>query len=174
MWENIVCFPTQRYNAPSSRFRIKFVSTISVELDSMRAWKWNYKQVIVFQSVILQCIWLVTDAKNIHAEIEFWLDCWNCGPFEKLRNNTCTAAMGSMERARGNQSRGQRHPTFSNIVLRRKMCGSVRFFCERYTAGVFQPKKLALDKTGIINKTVASVLAGKHLHEPPLPPPITQ
>ena len=34
-WENILCFSTQRYDAPSSRFRIKFVLIISLELDSM-------------------------------------------------------------------------------------------------------------------------------------------
>ena len=97
----------------------------------MRAWKWNYKQVIVFQSVILQCIRLVTYAKNIHAEIGFRLDFWNCGAFDELIRDTCTAAVGSLRRSRGNQRKEQRHHTFSNIVLRGKLCESVRMFCKR-------------------------------------------
>ena len=33
--------------------------------------------------------------------------------------------------------------------------------------GIFQPNKLVLDETGVINETVAYVLEGKHLHDTP-------
>ena len=53
-WEKLVCFLTQRYDAPSGKVRKKFVGILYVELDRVRARKWNTKRVIVFQSVILQ------------------------------------------------------------------------------------------------------------------------
>ena len=39
----------------------------------------------------------------------------------------------------------------------------MRFLCDREKGGVLQPEELAEDCTGMINKTVTSVLEGKHL-----------
>ena len=50
--EKLVCLPTQRYDAPSRKFRGKFVATLLVGLDGICYWKWNSVRVIVFQSVI--------------------------------------------------------------------------------------------------------------------------
>ena len=54
---------------------------------------------------------------------------------------------------------------FLNLVLKGKMRVVVRFFCVRKKGGVLHPGELAEYRTGIIDETVASVLAGKHPHE---------
>ena len=53
-WEKLVCMTTQRYDAPSGKVGKRFVVILSVELDGIRARKWNAERVIIFQSVILQ------------------------------------------------------------------------------------------------------------------------
>ena len=60
-----VCFPTQPYNAPYGKFGIKFVLTLSVELDDILSWKCNADQVVIFQSIILQRVRPITYAKHI-------------------------------------------------------------------------------------------------------------
>ena len=46
-----------------------------------------------------------------------------------------------------------------------KIAQSRMIFCEIEKGGVLQPAKLAEDRTGTINKTVTSVLEGKHPSE---------
>ena len=69
--EKLVFFPTQLYNAPSGKVDKRFVANISVEIDGIRAWKWNSNRVIVFQSVILQHDQAVSNSKYICARIQF-------------------------------------------------------------------------------------------------------
>ena len=45
----------------------KVFSILSVELNVIQSPDWDANWVIVFQSVILQCVQLATGAKNIHA-----------------------------------------------------------------------------------------------------------
>ena len=40
-WKKIVCMPTQRYDAPYGKFGNRFVGILSIELDGVRATKWN-------------------------------------------------------------------------------------------------------------------------------------
>ena len=40
--------PTQRYDAPSGKVGKRFVGILSVELDGVRARKWNAERVIIF------------------------------------------------------------------------------------------------------------------------------
>ena len=82
---------------------------------------------IIFQSVILQHILLITGAKNIPARIKFQLDSLNCGALGELVNDTYTAAMGYLGRDRKTESKEQRHCTSSNIVLRGKLHEAVIF-----------------------------------------------
>ena len=53
-WEKIICIPMQRYDAPSGKVGKIFVGILSIELDGVRARKWNAERVINFRSVILQ------------------------------------------------------------------------------------------------------------------------
>ena len=75
-----------------------------MELDVIQAQKWNSNRVIVFQSVIVQLIQLVTGTNNICAQTDFGIDCWNHGTFEKLVNNTYTIVRGYPGRAHRIQS----------------------------------------------------------------------
>ena len=63
----LVFFPTKGYVALYGKVKNKCVTTLSVELDHIHARKWNTKRVIIFQSIILQRIQPVTDAKSIRA-----------------------------------------------------------------------------------------------------------
>ena len=67
--KKLVRLTTQRYDVLSVRVGKRFVSTLAAELDGTRGWKRNAKQVIIFQTVILQYIRLVNGAKNICAWI---------------------------------------------------------------------------------------------------------
>ena len=63
-----VCLPnatTHRLENPEEIF-----SALSVKLDGIQAWKWNYEQVIIFQSVILQRGQAVNNSKTVCAKIE--------------------------------------------------------------------------------------------------------
>ena len=75
------------------------------------------------------------------------------------------SAMGYLGRTRGTKTLEEYHQTFSNLVLKRKFREAVLLVCERDKGGVFQPEKLAEDCTGTINKTITSVLEGKHPSE---------
>ena len=161
----MVCLPTQWYDAPSSRFGRTFVTILAMELDGIQYRKWNSGQVIVFQSVILQRVQPITGTKNIRAWIKFQLDCCNYVEFDELVNDTYTAATGYLGRDRGIQSEEKRHCTFSNLFLHGKLRKAVIFVCEHKRGEFLQPGNLASDKTDVINETVASILAGKYLHE---------
>ena len=47
-WEKLVCMPTQRCDATSGKVGKRFVGILSVELDRVRARKWNAERVIIF------------------------------------------------------------------------------------------------------------------------------
>ena len=80
-------------------------------------------------------------------------------------NDTYTAATGFWGEACDIQSKEKRHRTFSNLILKGKLCEAVIFFYTWEKCGAFQPEELADDITGIINETVTSVVAGKHLNK---------
>ena len=80
--------------------------------------------------------------------------------------DTYKSAIGYLVKSRGTQTMEEWHRTFSNLVLKGKFRNAVQFVCEREKRGVLQPDKLAEDCTGTINKTVASVLEGKHPSKP--------
>ena len=61
--------PTQRYDVPSVRVGKSFVLTLVAELDGLQGRKWNSENVIVFQIIILQHVWLVTGAKIFVCEL---------------------------------------------------------------------------------------------------------
>ena len=63
------CFPTQCYGVTSGQVSKRSVSKINAELDGMRGQKWNAERAIIFQTVILQCVHLVTGAKYIQVRI---------------------------------------------------------------------------------------------------------
>ena len=47
-WEKINFMLTQRYDAPSRKVGKTFVEIVSVEVDMVRAGKWNAERMIVF------------------------------------------------------------------------------------------------------------------------------
>ena len=67
----IIFMTTQRYDAPSSKVGKRFVGILSVELDRVRARKWNADWVIFFQSVILQRAQGVNNSAQIRNHILF-------------------------------------------------------------------------------------------------------
>ena len=143
----------------------EILTTLSVELDDIQAWKWNSERVIVFQSVILKRAQYVNNTKHICVRIHFRLDCCNCGVIEKLVKFKQEAATGFMGETRSIQSKDQRYRMFSNLFLKGKLRKAVIFFCARETGGGVQPDKLAEDITGIINEAVAYFLMGEYMRK---------
>ena len=94
-----------------------------------------------FQTVILQCVQLVTGTKNICALIDYRLTYFDLGAFDKLVCDSYTAVTGYLGRDCGTQNAEQRHLTFLNRALRRKLNEKIRFFCKRETGGVLNPEK---------------------------------
>ena len=109
----------------------EFVGTLSVEINGVRAWKWDYERVIVFHSDILQRSQGVNNSKHICAGILFKMDFWNNGAFDELVKDRFNVAMGYLGKSRGIQTKEQRHRTFSNLVMKVKLREAVRFVCAR-------------------------------------------
>ena len=132
--------PTQYYDVPSRKVRRRFFGILYVQLDEVRARKWNSESMITFQSVILKHDQDVNNPRNICTFILLRLDSWNYGAFDKLVKDTFNTATGCLEKSRGMiQTKEQRHRTFLIIVLKRKLREAVQFFCEREKGGVLQP-----------------------------------
>ena len=122
---------------------------------------------IFFQMVILKNVQLITGARNITALIDDGIDSWNRGAFDKIVCESYAAAIDYLGRSHGNQNAEQRHRTFSNLFQRGKLRDDVIFFYKWETGGILKPNELASGKMGVMEETVAMVLVGKHLHEPP-------
>ena len=121
---------TQHYNVPSFCVRKTFVSNLASALDGIQTQKWNIKQVIIFHTVILQRVWLVTGAKNICTQIDDRLISWSCGAFDKLVYDSYTTANGYLGRDCGTQNIEQCHHMFLNLVLPWKLHEAVVFVCK--------------------------------------------
>ena len=90
----LVYFLTQLYAITSSQVRERFVSTLAAELEVRRGQKWNAEQVIVFQTVILQRVHIITGAKNICTIINIRLNLWNSREFDELVIESYAASTG--------------------------------------------------------------------------------
>ena len=146
MWEKLLCLPTQCYNVPYGKFGRNFVVTLSVELDGIQTRKWKSERVIIFQLVILQRAQAVNNAKHISTCIQFQLDCWGCGAFEKLMKYTHNVATGFLGKYHGIQSEEQCHYMFSNLFLKSKFYKAVIFDCAQETGGVVWILKFGEDR----------------------------
>ena len=113
----------------------KICHTLSVEIDGVRAQKWNYDRVIFYQSFILLCARGINNTKHICTHILFRLDCWNCGAFEKLMKDKFNADTGLLGKSYRIRSKEQRHHTFSNLVLKVILRKAIIFVCARETGG---------------------------------------
>ena len=69
--------PIKRYEVLSARIGNLFVGIILVELDGIRNHQWNAEMVIIFQTVIFQCVSGVSGPKNIRDQIDSRLDLCN-------------------------------------------------------------------------------------------------
>ena len=76
-WKRRICMTTQCYNSLPRKLGRSFSGTLSVKIDSVRAWKWNSDWVVIFHSVIWKCAQGVNNAKHICACLFFWLDFCN-------------------------------------------------------------------------------------------------
>ena len=47
-WRDLTVMPLKRYDAPSGRVRLRFVSTLVVELKGVQARLWNLERFIIF------------------------------------------------------------------------------------------------------------------------------
>ena len=106
-----------------------FVLTLAAYIDSMQSQKWNDEQVIIFQTVILQRVCLVTGTKNICAQICDEINSWNSGVSDNLVFYYYATDTGYLGTAHRNQRADRYHHTFSNLVIPGKLCESVRFIC---------------------------------------------
>ena len=63
--EKLVFFLNQFYDVPYGRFGEMFVSNLAEDINVILGQKWKSDRVIIFQTVILQRVRLVTGTKNI-------------------------------------------------------------------------------------------------------------
>ena len=66
-----------------------------------------------------------------------------------------------------NQGADWHHRTFSNLVLRGKLCEAVIFVRKQELGGFLLPNEMASDKTEIMEETITAVLAKKIRTNPP-------
>ena len=89
--------------------------------------------------------------------------------FDELVYDSYAAATGYLGRARRNQSSDQCHSTLLNLVLRGKFHEAIRFVCKCELRGRgLLPSEMASNKTGVMDKTVATVLKKKRTKNFPL------
>ena len=141
------------------------------ELNGIRGRKWNAKQVIIFQTTILQHVRRVTGAQNIRARIDARLDSWNIEAFNELVCDFYATAMGSLGMAHSNQNYDQRQRKVLNLVLCGKLRKAIIFVCKQELGGGGggYPTKVS-NITCVIDETSTTVLEGKHLHK--INPPV--
>ena len=104
--------------------------TLVAELGSLRGQKWNIKRVIIFQSVILQCVQLVTGAKNIWAWMNVELNSWNSGAFDELVCDSYAVATSYLGKAHRDKNSKQQIHTLLDLFIRGKLCKAIRFVFE--------------------------------------------
>ena len=107
--EKLVCMLTQSYDVPSGKIGKRFVGILSIELDGVRARKWNTERMIIFQSLVLQRAQGINNSTQIRKRILFLLDLWSRGVFDELVKDTYNSAMVYPGKARGNQTTEERH-----------------------------------------------------------------
>ena len=82
--ENIISFPTQNYDVPYGWIKKRFIETLGLDLDGIHNQHWNAERVIVFHTVILQRVHMVSGAGNIRDHITSRLNLWNKGVYDEL------------------------------------------------------------------------------------------
>ena len=82
-----MCFTIQRYNVPSCQIGDRFFDTLALELNIIQYKGWNAEIVSIFQTVILQHVYLVFGERNICDWITSHLDLWNRGTYDELVHN---------------------------------------------------------------------------------------
>ena len=126
-------FPTQCYYVPSIWIRNWSVENLAVEINRIRNQHWNAEIVIIFHTVVLQRVCLVSGSRNTRDWISSHIALLNKGVYDKLVQDSYRAEGEFLGNNRGNQTQEQRHCTFSNLVPRGKLREDVRFICERET-----------------------------------------
>ena len=96
--EKIVFILTQCYDTPSGKVRKIFLGILSVELDGVRARKWNAERVIIFQFVILQRAQGVNNSAQIRKRVLLLLHLWNLGAFDELVKDMYNSAIGYLRK----------------------------------------------------------------------------
>ena len=134
---------------------------IAVELDKIWNQHWNAEKVIFFQTVILQCVRLVSGARTICDHITSRPDLCNKGAYDFLVYNSYGVAEAFLGNNRRTQTQEKLHLILSNLVLCRKLRKSVKFICKQDTGGVFPPMKF-IWQYGIYRKQSGRGPVGKH------------
>ena len=137
--KKLICIPTQRYAVLSGRIGRRFAGTLTVEINGIWNWHWNAERVIVFQTVILQRVRLVSVAINIRNQIPSLIDLWNRGAYDELVQDSYIEAVYVLGNNYGTQTQEKHHSTFSNLAMCRKLREDILFICERKTGEFFYP-----------------------------------
>ena len=160
--KKFVCMTIQRYYAPSGKVSERSLRIQSVELDGVRARKWNADGVIIYQSVLPQHAQGLNNSVQIRKRILFWIDLCNCGEFYQFLKNMYNYTMGYPRNILVHKLRRNVINRFWTFSWRGNYVKPYNSSLKEKRGGVFQPDELAADHTGKVNDTVASVLEGKH------------
>ena len=120
--EKLVSMPTQKYDVPSGRIVNLFVGILLVEIGGTQNLQWNAERVIIFQTVIFQRVIGVSGSRNIRDWIDSQLDLWKKIAYDDLVQDSHRAEEESLWNKRRTQNQDQHHHTFSNLVLKGKLC----------------------------------------------------
>ena len=107
------------------------METLGGELRRVRDRQWNLEQFIVFQTVILQRSQHVTTSHAIRKQIEKRLGTWEDSRHGMLVEDTLCKCEQYLTAVRREESEDHRAQTFHSLVLRGKLCMSVRYITKR-------------------------------------------
>jgi hypothetical protein len=104
-WCKLVILPPQHYDSPSGPVGCRFVRLLTKEeLEGIHSRKWNSKQFLGFQMVILQRSKEVRGAGNIKRRLSRWMDAWEAGKFNMLVQDSERTALAQLAKAHGVQT----------------------------------------------------------------------
>ena len=146
--------PTQRYDILSERARKWFVVTLAVDTDVIQNRQWNAERAIFFSDGYFSACTPGLWNKNIRDHITSCVNLWNKGAYHELVHDSYRAPEDYLGKAHGNQTQDQHRRTFSNLIIRGKLCEAFRFIFEWETGRVLLPDDQVTDRTGFMDKTV--------------------
>lgn len=87
-WEDLVIWPSRRFDIPKGAIGHRIVEQLTDELVGIIKRKWNFERFIVFQMVLFQRTESIKSSSAIRKRMQYRLTMWREGEFDWLVKDT--------------------------------------------------------------------------------------